>query len=138
MLRLRNGAETQEQSKDCPGPDLASQVRAFLSSDPVPRFRQLPSADGTATRKTAIRVCCELLAFHQSSPIRNDPLADFHAEQCRAIKARIAMWLVRAAACALVVDKALNAPWQGSQSPKITKIAARYDLPSRSKLPRPI
>lgn len=137
-LGLRTRVTTNGQTSVCLGPDLLAQVRAFLLPSPVRGLSPLPPAGGTGRPKVPMQVLCELIAFHQSSPLRFDPLADFHRQQVACLKRRMALWLVRAAAAHLAVAKTLPALPAGRQGPKISQIAARYDLPRRSKVPRPI
>lgn len=135
---LINRVTTTEQAIACEGPNLLTAVRAFLLPSPAPGLSPIPPAGGTGRSKLPMQVLCELIAFHQSSPLRHDPLAEFHRAQVALLKAKLALWLIRATAASLHVAKRLPARPAGTQGHGITRIAARYDLPKRSKTPRPL
>lgn len=98
----------------------------------------MPPSGGTLRLKSKLALMSELAAFHWSGAFRKSPLASWHAEQARSIEDRWSRLAVPWLALAIPATPGPRMRQNGLSGSKLGKIEAQYQLPKRSKVPRPL
>lgn len=130
--------DTKEQAAASRRPNLSPWVRAFLSSSPALGFRPIPPSGGTTRLKSTLTLMVELSSFHWSGTFRESPLSRWHRTQALTIESRWAHLALPWLALASWAASGLKTPGKRVYGAPLARIAARYDLPKRSKTPRPL